>query len=451
MAGLGDIPGGDFLSRAWGVSADGNTVVGESISSIGQEAFRWTIGGGMAGLGELRGGPFGGFVSRAIGVSADGNTVVGHGRSTFGFEAFIWKPTQNPPMRGLREVLINDHGLSQVSGWRLDVAYAVSADGLVIVGVGRNPSGQIEAWRAVLGRNNTGPIVSCPESATEECVSGGAEFTIVAEVFDADGDDLTVQWDVTLPDGSVMSFYDVVSFGSPPAPVTIQLNGGPHFFPLGSTSVSVCVNDHIVGRACCSPITVTVEDTTNPIISTLVQHVEVGTDPGECFATVDLNSGPYVPVFSDLCSPDITATNDAPATFPLGETVVTWTVSDGAGNSIYVTQTIIVSDDEAPTATAPADIVVAHDTGQFAASGVDLGMPVANDNCGVASIINDAIEPFPLGDTEVTWYISDAAGNTIMVTQKVTVTNEDPIADAGLDFSVNEGQTAVMLDGSASQ
>ena len=158
-------------------------------------------------------------------------------------------------------------------------------------------------------------------------------------------------------------------------------------------------------------------------------------------------------VFSDLCSPEITATNDAPETFPLGETVVTWTVFDGAGNTIYVTQTIIVSDDEAPTATAPADIVVAHDTGQFAASGVDLGMPVANDNCGVASMTNDAVEPFPLGDTEVTWYISDAAGNTIMVTQTVTVTNADPIANAGadqvLECNSNDGQV-VTLNGTAS-
>ena len=64
---LGDLPGGGFFSQAFGVSADGSTVVGgsNSQSSIGPEAFRWTAGGGMVGLGDLPGGFFN---SRATGV-----------------------------------------------------------------------------------------------------------------------------------------------------------------------------------------------------------------------------------------------------------------------------------------------------------------------------------------------------------------------------------------------
>ncbi len=36
-----------------GLSADGSVVVGVSNSASGTEAFRWTAGGGMVGLGDL--------------------------------------------------------------------------------------------------------------------------------------------------------------------------------------------------------------------------------------------------------------------------------------------------------------------------------------------------------------------------------------------------------------
>lgn len=56
--GLGDLTGGAVLSRAYGTSNDGSIVGGESNSSSGLEAFRWTPGGGMVGLGDLAGGSF---------------------------------------------------------------------------------------------------------------------------------------------------------------------------------------------------------------------------------------------------------------------------------------------------------------------------------------------------------------------------------------------------------
>ena len=58
LVGLGDLPGSIFLSIAQGVSGDGLTVVGFSLSANGTEAFKWTSGGGMVGLGDLAGGSF---------------------------------------------------------------------------------------------------------------------------------------------------------------------------------------------------------------------------------------------------------------------------------------------------------------------------------------------------------------------------------------------------------
>jgi hypothetical protein len=306
----------------------------------------------------------------------------------------------------------------------------------------------------VLGPVNTGPDVTCPEGIAAECVNGGANILVGAEVFDADGDPLAIEWAVTFPDGSVTTIADTVTFDNPPAPIRIALDSEGFFFPHGNSSVQLRVTDGIAESHACSPVTITVEDTAGPVIVTLMELIEVGNDPGNCFAAVDLSPGSeYAPVFSDLCSPEVAATNNAPETFPLGETIVTWTVNDGHGNSTTATQTVVVYDREAPIATAPADIVVPHDPGYPAATLASLGTPAASDNCGVADISNDAPAVFPLGATEVKWYVSDAAGNTTIVTQRVEVTNASPVADAGLSQILECTSTAGVqytLNGAAS-
>jgi probable HAF family extracellular repeat protein len=122
---LGDLPGGSFGSYASGVSGDGSTVVGNSYSASGQEAFRWTSESGMVGLGDL---PGAGFVSYANGVSGDGSVVVGSSYSVDGDQAFRW--TSEGGMVGLGyppgEPLVDPYS----------TATGVSGDGSVVVGVG---------------------------------------------------------------------------------------------------------------------------------------------------------------------------------------------------------------------------------------------------------------------------------------------------------------------------
>ena len=50
------------------------------------------------------------------------------------------------------------------------------------------------------------------------------------------------------------------------------------------------------------------------------------------------------------------ASNDAPATFPVGDSTVTWTVTDIHGNSNSCTQHVVVTDNEQPSITCPADV-----------------------------------------------------------------------------------------------
>lgn len=148
MVGLGDLPGGYFYSRADAVSADGSTVVGASNSggATTDEAFRWTSSGGMVGLGDLPGGLVG---SQAQGVSADGSVVVGASFTATsmgnGNEAFIW--TEATGMQRLFDVLVAQ-GATGLSGWTLASVSGISADGLTILGTGYSPLGTQEAFLA---------------------------------------------------------------------------------------------------------------------------------------------------------------------------------------------------------------------------------------------------------------------------------------------------------------
>lgn len=81
---LGDLPGGADRSRAYAVSSDGAVIAGEAAEADGPAAFIWSEGYGMQSLRtamRMAGLPLpaGWRPQRAFGLSADGLTVVGEG------------------------------------------------------------------------------------------------------------------------------------------------------------------------------------------------------------------------------------------------------------------------------------------------------------------------------------------------------------------------------------
>ncbi|HEX6622764.1 MAG TPA: HYR domain-containing protein, partial [Pyrinomonadaceae bacterium] len=147
--------------------------------------------------------------------------------------------------------------------------------------------------------------------------------------------------------------------------VTVERLGVPagNVFPVGETVVTYKATD-AAGNMAMFQQTVTVEDNTVPTITAPANLTDVSADADVCAAT-NVNLG--TPTTGDNCPlPPDAVTNDAPASFPLGTTTVTWKVTDAAGNMATATQTVTVVDKQKPSVTAPAPVTL--QTGEGALS-----------------------------------------------------------------------------------
>ncbi|MBL0128548.1 MAG: HYR domain-containing protein [Flavobacteriales bacterium] len=221
------------------------------------------------------------------------------------------------------------------------------------------------------------------------------------------------------------------------APQLISGQPSGSAFPVGTTAVQYMSTDAAGNSNTCA-FNITVTDNSDPTI-TCPAAMNVNANSG-CTATgVALGS----PVTADNCGV-ASVTNNAPASFPIGVTTVTWTVTDNAGRTATCAQTVTVTDNVDPTIVCPAAVNVFTNSG-CTATGVALGTPVTADNCGVASVTNNAPASFPIGVTTVTWTVTDNAGRTATCAQTVTVTdNVDPtiVCPAAVNVFTNSGCTA---------
>ncbi|MEN9347164.1 MAG: hypothetical protein RLZZ77_675, partial [Bacteroidota bacterium] len=213
-------------------------------------------------------------------------------------------------------------------------------------------------------------------------------------------------------------------------------------YPVGSTTITYTVTDINNNVTTCSTV-VTVVDVEAPSIACSGDQTVIN-DAGICGAYVTILS----PVIEDNCGiaslvNSFNNTDDASGTYPVGVTVITWTVTDVNNNINICTQTITVTDLEEPVITCPANITTDNTTGSCNAL-VTVPAIIATDNCGVVSISNDytntdnATDIYPVGTTNVVWTVVDAAGNTSTCTQIITVVdNELPNVQCPSNVSVS--------------
>ena len=131
----------------------------------------------------------------------------------------------------------------------------------------------------------------------------------------------------------------------------------------------------------------------------------------------------------------ISIINDSPSVFPIGDTVVTFSVTDASGNTTVLSTTVSVKDTAKPELILPGNIVVTLDSGNSTSVNhpAILGLlndVAAKDNVDVNLVIkNNAPAIFGLGKTDIEFVTIDRSNNKKSANVSVFVTSLDNDSD----------------------
>jgi len=252
--------------------------------------------------------------------------------------------------------------------------------------------------------------------------------TQVITVVDTTAPTITASDDVTVEAVGVNTAVTLIK------PVTndlfpVTLSTPPATFPIGKTVVTWTATD-ANNQSSTATQTVTVSDTTAPIITTPVAVSVEATG-------VNTNVVVGAPSTSDLFA--VTISSDAPATFPVGDTVVTWTATDANKQISTASQTITVKDTLAPTLTLTGGdtlIQVGDTFNAPSATATDLVSGTVAVTDDRATALNTAVA----GSYDITFSALDGAGNTATQVHTVVV-NGLPVINGVPTSSVVAGQS----------
>jgi uncharacterized membrane protein YgcG len=231
---------------------------------------------------------------------------------------------------------------------------------------------------------------------------------------------------------------------------TVTNNAPVGGFPRGTTIVIWTATDD-AGNFASAEQRIVIEDKSPPMIIAPANIVAEATD----FATpLSLGS----PIVIDLADASPLITNDAPVGYLLGNTTVTWMATDATKNSATAVQLVTIIDTTPPIIIAPSDrLAYVEDASQSIV--IPLGDPYVDDFADNApAVTNDApSDGFRVGNTTVTWRVTDAAGYNASDTQIVTILlhdveepdndSENPSNDTGTDSGTNSTDSGSIPGG----
>jgi hypothetical protein len=149
---------------------------------------------------------------------------------------------------------------------------------------------------------------------------------------------LTIELSNTCTAEVAASAFDGGSTGVA-GPLTYSVEpAGP--YAVGVTNVVFTVTDQAGASSSCAT-TITVKDVVLPTIVEM-ENIVAHNDAGACVATITLEA----PEVSDNCAIESITSDWVDEAFPVGETIVTWTVKDVNGNAATATQKVIVANDD---------------------------------------------------------------------------------------------------------
>lgn len=118
--------------------------------------------------------------------------------------------------------------------------------------------------------------------------------------------------------------------GSGTAPTITYTPASGSFFPVGTTTVTAIATDAALATDTCT-FTVTVTDNEAPVISSCPGNISIAANNAGCTGIVTWTT----PGVSDNCATGLALTSShvSGTAFPLGTTTVTYTATDGSGNT----------------------------------------------------------------------------------------------------------------------
>ncbi len=191
-------------------------------------------------------------------------------------------------------------------------------------------------------------------------------------------------------------------------PVTIT-NNKPADYSVGTTEVIWKATD-ANGNVTTKVQKITVTDTTKPVINIQKDITIEATG-----RTTPVQMVP--PDVSDIFETTISKNSPTNDIFPIGQTTVTWTVTDTNGNVSTGVQIVNVVDTTKPLLTLPKDLTV---EATAIRTPVAIGTATATDIFSV-TVENNAPVDFPIGPTKVKWTATDENGNVTEGLQTITI------------------------------
>ena len=249
-------------------------------------------------------------------------------------------------------------------------------------------------------------------------------------------------------------------------------NNAPLDFLIGDTLVTFTATDSLNATGSADS-TLTVNETPNTA-PTVNAPVPISITVAQGTTSVPATD-PAIAAFLDSATANdtqdgaLSVSNDAPASFPLGVTTVTFSATDACGLTTTATSTVTIQEEAgniAPTLTVPDSITVTASLCATSVPATDAAIAAflngatandAEDGDLTGSITNDAPTDFPAtvspgATTTVTFSVTDSgnpSGTPITTTGSSTVTAVDPNtaptvnAPAPLTLTVAIGTTSV--------
>lgn len=207
------------------------------------------------------------------------------------------------------------------------------------------------------------------------------------------------------------------SFDPDGDPISLALNpAGP--FALGQTSVIMTATDIAALSSQCAAV-ITAVDQTPPTLSCAPASSAECT--GNTSAVVNVPSA----TSHDNCGPATVVGPAGNASYPLGSTPLTFSATDGSGNTATCTTNVTVVDTTPPTIACAAPLT-AECTGNQSAA-VNVASPTASDVCSSVVVTGPAgTSTYPLGTTPLGFAATDVSGNHAVCSTSVTVRDTTP-------------------------